>query len=108
MKTFIVILAGVLFIGTLSLKADPSDNTANSKNVHHQIQNILTYSDISESGYATVYFYVYNNRVIVQNVLGTNSFLNVQVKQLLEKTLFRKNVLNGYYMINIKMNIPGR
>ena len=104
MKTLIITLVSALFLTTLNVKSSPTDIAQCKKDARNQIVNILAASDIEESGNVTVYFYIYNNSVKVKKVLGTNPVLNNKVKELLESTSFRKNVLNGYYTIDINMN----
>jgi hypothetical protein len=104
MKTLMLAIVGVLILNTSIVKSSPTDIEKCRKETRQQIVSILSSSNIEESGKITIYFYVFNKSVRIQKVIGTNPVLNKKVKELIESTGFRKTGLNGYYMVDIKIN----
>lgn len=99
-----ILFATMFVLNTTNAISGTNDLAKQKMNVRKQVNYALATADIEEKGTVTIYFYVYDKKVRVQKVEGTNAELNQIVKERLEKVGFNKKGLNGYYTVTIKLN----
>ena len=99
-----ILFSAVLVLNATTAMCNTNDLTKQKQNVRKQVNYALASSEISEKGTVTIYFYVFNKKVKVQKVEGSNEILNQKVKDVLEETGFNKKGLTGYYTVTIKLN----
>jgi acid stress-induced BolA-like protein IbaG/YrbA len=104
LKHNLVVAMLAICIATVTASAQKSNKVAKGSVVRARLLDLLSGSDIHESGLADIFFKLENNHISILNVEGSNSKLNKQIMTWLDTNDVYLNGEGGDYQVTINMN----
>jgi hypothetical protein len=104
LKHNLVVAMLAICIATVTASAQRKNKVAKGSVVRARLLDLLSGSDIKESGLADIFFQLENNHINVLGVEGSNSKLNKQIMTWLETNYVYLNGEDDEYQVIINMN----